>query len=419
VSRRETEVVVSGAGPVGLFAALSLAGRGVGVEILDEQTQTTGRSYALALHPRSLELLDELGLAEELVSRGHRIDALAFHEGDRRRAELRYGALSSKFPFLLVLPQAVLEEGLETRLRERRVRVLWNHRLAQLRQSADDVVAEVERLSRESAGYSVQTTVWAVDKVFELQARLALGADGHRSVVRRRLGVEFPETGPSELFAVFEFIADRPCPPEAAVVLDADTTSVVWPIGANRYRWNLQIPEAGVREERRAKSPLSVLIGDQSFGYLDPALLQELLAARAPWFDAKPKDIAWSLALRFERRTAASFGIGRAWLAGDSAHLGGPVAMQSMNVGLCEAAEWAAHATTMLRGGPDRMETHGRECRARWDGHAEPAVEAAGTADPWVRDRAARIAGCVPASGAHLWALLGQVGLRSRMKNEG
>ena len=63
---RETEVLVVGAGPVGLFSALSLARHGVRVQIVDEQFRTAAHSYALALHSSSLGLLHEAGVAEKL-----------------------------------------------------------------------------------------------------------------------------------------------------------------------------------------------------------------------------------------------------------------------------------------------------------------------------------------------------------------
>jgi 2-polyprenyl-6-methoxyphenol hydroxylase-like FAD-dependent oxidoreductase len=70
--------------------------------------------------------------------------------------------------------------------------------------------------------------------------------------------------------------------------------------------------------------------------------LEQLIAARAPWFTARPTRIYWSTLGRFDRRVARSFGNGGVWLAGDAAHQAAPVGVHSMNSGLIEAHELAA-----------------------------------------------------------------------------
>jgi 2-polyprenyl-6-methoxyphenol hydroxylase-like FAD-dependent oxidoreductase len=66
--RHKTDVLVAGAGPTGLLAALRLAELGVQVEVLEEEPRSAGHSYALALHPKSVALLDEVGLKEEAIA---------------------------------------------------------------------------------------------------------------------------------------------------------------------------------------------------------------------------------------------------------------------------------------------------------------------------------------------------------------
>src|SRR5262245_66539060 len=78
---RQTDALVVGAGPTGLVAALSLAKAGLSVEIIDEAWRPAGHSYALALHPRSLLLLDELGVAAAAVAEGRKLASLALLAG--------------------------------------------------------------------------------------------------------------------------------------------------------------------------------------------------------------------------------------------------------------------------------------------------------------------------------------------------
>lgn len=404
IPQERPEVLVAGAGPVGLMAALALAEQGIQVQIVDQERRPAARSYALALHPQSLRLLDEVGLAGELLERAHRIERLAFYEGMERRAELDLTALPAEFPFVAVLPQQILEGTLESALKARGVPVLWNHRLAELHLGGGGAAALVERLG--AAG---------VEDGFDVRPEFLIGADGHRSVVRHALQASYVEMAPAELFAVFELIADGPPEEEARVVFSGGKTGVLWPLGGKRYRWSLQVDEWEGFEEPRFKSRLYPEVGDEPFPYLVRDKLSELIAESAPWLTADVGEIVWSMAVRFERRLAGRFGHGKAWLAGDAAHLASPVGAQSMNVGIREAYDLARRLGFILREDypPDLLESYDAACRHEWRqllgarGRPEPGP----STDPWVRKHAARILPCVPGSGDDLILLLRQLGL--------
>jgi len=431
--KRETEALVVGAGPVGMLAALALAERGVGVEIVDEEWRSAARSYALGLHGQTLELLDELdrssdhsdgeGLVARLIERGHKLERVAFYDREEARAAVDLGSLRGDYPFLLVLPQKDLEDLLEERLERHGVRVEWNHRLAELEVGEGGPSrAVVERLGKESTGYSVATTVWVVEKRREVTARWVIGADGHRSRVRRALGVEFPALGEPELFAVFEVGARAGAADELRVVLEDSRANVLWPLGPGRRRWSFQLDAAELDESRPDKSRLAVQVGRESYPFLSRESLERWLAERAPWFDAPVGEIAWSVAVQFERRLAESLGRDGVWLAGDAAHLGPPIGVHSMNRGLAEAIALAERMAGG-GGGEGRSEVGGpafedyeRSVRSGWRGLLELAegkgVEATAEADPWVAERAGRILSCLPASGEDLEQLAGQLGLK-------
>ena len=413
--KHKSDVLVVGAGPVGLFAALALADRGFGVEIVDGQFQTTTNSYALALHPGSLTLLERVGLAETLIARGHRVDTIAFYDGAKRRAEMRLAELGGKYPFVLVLPQRDLEDALEKRLRAHRVKIRWSHRLSRL-DVGPPVVAQVDKLVKESTGYASATSGWLVGRSLEYHAGHVIGADGHRSMVRRALGIDFEAFGEPKHFGVFEFDAEMEHPNEVKVVLDGDTTNVLWPMRDNHFRWSFQLDDAWQQvPEERVKNRLFVEVGGDRYPFLSEDKLEQLMAERAPWLEAEVGGVTWSVAVRFENRLAGSFGRDHVWLAGDSGHVTGPVGVQSMNVGLREGAELAAKIER-VQGGADAGElaaAYDRQRRREWrsllglDSLPKPAAGA----EPWVKERTARILACVPASGRELQNLLGQVGL--------
>jgi 2-polyprenyl-6-methoxyphenol hydroxylase-like FAD-dependent oxidoreductase len=420
--KHKTDVLVVGAGPVGMFTALSLAKRDAKVEIIDAQWRPAARSFALALHPGSLELLHRAGLAEALIEDGHRVDAIAFYEGKDRRAEVRYDALGGRYPFLLILPQQRFEDALEAALRQHGIQVKWNHRLARMELGDDHVTAHVHKLEKETMGYAASHGEWVVARELQTTAACLVGADGHNSLVRRILGVEFPELGQAQFFGVFELAADTVGAEvrEVRVVLEEARTNVLWPLGGGRFRWSFQMeqPDHLGKVDTRSKSRLAVQIGEDVFPYLDRSLLRALMAERAPWFRAEIGEILWSVGVRFERRLAERFGQQRAWLAGDAAHMSTPVGVHSMNMGLREGAELAERMSGILRGHPPAggLAAYGGQARQEWCRllGLEGSVEALPAAAPWLRQRAARIPAVLPATGSDQQALMAQLGLTWR-----
>src|ERR1041385_5053785 len=189
MKKNETEVLVVGAGPVGLLTGILLAERGIEFQIIDSEERTAARSYACALHPSSLRLLDKLGLAEELLPHGRRIPKIAFYDGPLRRAEINLAELGGDFPFLLVVPQSHLEGILEQRLREKNM-VNWKHRFDGCNLEENSVVATVEKLSGTAVGYIVPHWETVVQKRYSIRSQFLIGADGYNSLVRQRLGIE-------------------------------------------------------------------------------------------------------------------------------------------------------------------------------------------------------------------------------------
>ena len=139
-----------------MFTALRLAESGIAVQLIDQESRTAGRSYACALHPRTLQLLDEAGVAREAIQRGQRIETVGLL---RRRPAARGSQavpVAGGFPFVLVLPQSSLEDLLEKKLKERcGVKVHWNHRLADLAMKDGAAIASIEEMALAGKGYIV------------------------------------------------------------------------------------------------------------------------------------------------------------------------------------------------------------------------------------------------------------------------
>ncbi|RMF84241.1 MAG: FAD-dependent oxidoreductase, partial [Planctomycetota bacterium] len=224
----ETDVLVVGAGPVGLLTALLLNERGVRVQIIDEQWRGAAHSYACGLHPSSQTLLHSLGLMNSILSDGLHLNTVAFYEGARRHAAVKYAELDVDYPFLAVLRQDQLERILAEALEQRGVRVGWNQRLAVLEPKDGYVEATIDHLAKVTAGYATARTEWTVDRVATTHAKFVVGADGIHSTVRRLTGLDVETVAPPQTFAVFEFRTHLDRGHELAVVFVDGTANVMW-----------------------------------------------------------------------------------------------------------------------------------------------------------------------------------------------
>ena len=331
------EVLVVGAGPVGLWTALLLAEANVQVVIIDREERTAARSYACALHSRTLGMLERFGLASALFERGRCIQRLPFYDRQSRRAEINLSKLGGAFPYLLVIPQNALDDELENRLRTAGVTVNWNHRFDSLMEEEGSVIATLEQLSGTGTGYIVPHWETVVKRRAPLRAQFLIGADGHNSLVRQRLGIEWHHAGQPEAFAAYEFETDSAGEDEVRIVLDEGTTNVLWPLPENRLRWTFQLTRSHGAAELPEKERRAARLEQPTIDERVKEYIQRVSAQRAPWFRETVRRIDWCSDVVFERRVIVRFGKGRCWLVG--AHQTGPVGVQSMNMGLGRGRE--------------------------------------------------------------------------------
>jgi len=429
-SEKPAEVLIAGAGPVGLFTALSLARRGVAVRVVDTGVWACTHSYALALHPQTLPLFQELGLLDEIRAHCYPVRNVALADASGPHARLALDSVNAE-EYLAVLRQDALEALLEQALAGHGVHVEWRHELSGLEPGPDCVRAGIDRYEKESRGYVVAHTEWVVAGSATSEVQYVVGADGYSSRVRRALNYDFPEVGPAQYFAVFEFSTDADLKHEMSIVFGDGTADVLWPLLGGDFRWSFLLPGHSDPSVEGIKNVLessgfghfpTERIKDRVFrseGAHDELLsdenLQKLISGRAPWFQAKINSIKWRSVVRFERRMASGFGQGRLWLAGDSAHLTGPVGVQSMNAGLAEARDLAFVLASILRDGASHalLDAYNQRSLETWKQlHGQQgALKAGPTAQPWVATHAAELLSCLPATGPRLNIMAAQLGL--------
>lgn len=381
-----TQVLVVGAGPVGLLAALRLREQGIAVRVVEQQSELSTRSFPVVLHPQSLRLLSELGLSAALFWRGRPVTRLAVYTEYERRAVLDLPKVRGVAPGLLTLPQDVLRQALVNALARSGVTIEYDTRLAMLAQDERAVWGRLVRDHSASRG-SGAPPVDAFD------ADYVIGADGYESTVREALGLRLVEHGALSSFAFFDATTHR-AGREAQLALSEDYANAVYPLQDGVARFSFQM----ARSLHRGT---------------DPQLLRELVAARLPWYAAEIERCTWSGVAEFRRALCDRFGLGRVWLAGEAAHLTGPLGVQSLNVGLDEANELALRMADALRH-PQRA-SFGEDYEAKrllqWRellGLEERAALSARSPD-WARRHLQRMIACLPATEADLDDLLDQL----------
>jgi 2-polyprenyl-6-methoxyphenol hydroxylase-like FAD-dependent oxidoreductase len=377
----DTQVLVVGAGPVGLMAALQLHQRGIRVSIVDQNDRGDARSYAVGLHPRVLQTLIGLGLSETLRFQGCPLKHVTIFSEGEQRAVLKLPAASEVADGGLTLPQNVLRHALERTLHERGIDVRYRHRVVSLETGPRSVQIRLEGSDAWPAAADVDFVV---------------GADGRESTVRKLLGLELVPKGPSETYVFFDVPRDPRAGNQVRLAFTDTFSSAMIPLHGGRMRYAFQV----------AATPQNPP---------DPALLHDLLAVRMPWHRDTLERAEWSGVGTFGRAVVNLFGKGRVWLAGDAAHATSPLGVQSLNVGLHEARELAMTLNDCLRAGsPDllhsRYETHRR---AEWNRllASGPGAPLSPRVPEWVRRHLSQIISALPASGDDLDDLLDQLGV--------
>jgi len=414
-NHKKTDIAVLGAGPVGLIAAHALADRNIDYVLLDRGQRTNIHSYALALHPDTLELLDSFGLSDRILENSLQLPTVSIYEDDLHKATLDYNKLPLKYPFLTVISQGELEGILVDALKKKSRKPLWNHRVRFIVEQADALNIAVDRLSEGMTGYAVAHLETQIDKTLDYQANYLIGADGHESVARRSASIDFPEVSPSADYAVFEFKTDADLPNEMRLIIKDNKTHVYWPLPNGHCRWSFQVDQGVASNHSREKDNKFNPFNNSSPSLLDHQHLDAFLAENVPWFKGSIEDLSWRMLVNFEHRLANSFGKGRIWLAGDSAHMAPHAGILSMNVGMCEAVDLVEILSTLgthlVR--QQALADYNKQRLAEWrhlldlDHHIYAVDQTA----RWALSHRNSLIGNIPASGETLSELLAQLHL--------
>jgi 2-polyprenyl-6-methoxyphenol hydroxylase-like FAD-dependent oxidoreductase len=325
----EFDVLVVGAGPVGLWIACELALAKVHVAVLERRAEPVAQSRALAIQGRTLEVFALRGLADRFVSRGRSIRNGHF---GGLGAGLDFSVFDTRFPFTLLLAQATTEALLEERAVELGVDIRRGHIVETADPRSDGVILE----GRNGAAS------------FRLFARYAVGADGARSMMRRAAGIEFAGHPERHIFTLADVVLDAPPVHTLVTIVNEFGALIVVPLGDGvHHRVVVNAPVAVTRSE-----PVSLV-------------QVAALAARIAGTDFHPRDPIWLTRFTDETRLAEHYQKGRILLAGDAAHIHAPMGGQGLNVGIQDAMNLGWKLASVLRGTASEalLDTYERERR--------------------------------------------------------
>jgi 2-polyprenyl-6-methoxyphenol hydroxylase-like FAD-dependent oxidoreductase len=315
------DVLVVGAGPVGLMLASELRRHGATCRIVDRASGPTDKSKAVVVHARTIEHLDHLALEKAFIDRATPLRGVSFFQGGRRLAQLRFDRVDSHYPFALDIPQSTTE------------RLLDDH----LRGLGGDVERDVELVGFERVADGVVATLQHADGQLEqVRSRYLCGCDGAHSRVRGLAGIDFAGSRYEQDWMLADVRIEAPpfVRDEVTIYAEPHHFLAVFPLPDERWRL------IAVRKLAAPGEPV------------DPAKVEEFEAllnhhARQT---VRLFDPAWISPFRIGHRHATHLRDGAVFLCGDAAHIHSQVSGQGMNTGLQDAVNLGWKLGLVCRG---------------------------------------------------------------------
>ena len=323
-----SQVMVVGAGPTGMLLAAELARRNVAVRLLEKRDRPAEHSRALGVVPRTMEMFEQLGLIEELLTLGHRVHGIRIHgKGRRLLVDLDLRKLSTRYPFMLMLPQTRTEAILRQFLEELEVKIEWGTELTAFRMERMGICAELTHAGRQQEA---------------LSGYLA-GCDGAHSTVRKQAGLEFPGAAYQQNWLLADVTLEPRLDPKFMHLFTCPSGPILFfPLPENVWRIVAMRPGTTQDAGQATLEEILELLEQNQLGHL------------------RPHRPLWVAGFAIHHRHTKQLRNGRVFLCGDAAHIHSPAGGQGMNTGLGDAFNlgWKLAATVKGEGSEALLDSY-------------------------------------------------------------
>jgi 2-polyprenyl-6-methoxyphenol hydroxylase-like FAD-dependent oxidoreductase len=317
----DTDVLIVGAGPVGLFLANECARRGLRWRLVEARPSQSEHSKALAIFPRTLEIFDMAGVVRPFLEAANRVTSVAVITHGRTLAHMRFTPEESPYSFIAMVPQDVTERLL----------------VEELRRKGGAVEYETSFVSAVPHDDYVSVTLDKKGSRIEVNAAFVVGCDGAHSAVRHLLNLPFEGARYDSLFMLADIQTNESLPADELQLCPGESGPVaIFPMSATR---------------RRIVATIENAEGDAP----SLELVRKILKQRAP-AGIEAQALYWSSFFNIHHRQVAQLRVGRMFIAGDAAHIHSPFGGQGMNTGLHDVWNLVWKLDLVLHGrGNDRL----------------------------------------------------------------
>ena len=333
-------ILIVGAGPTGMTAAMELSRFGIPVRIVDKLLKPSSTSRALAVQARTLELLEQRGVSAEMVKIGNQGRAATIYSSGKLLGKVRLSEIKSRYNYILLLSQGETERILREQLARQGVAVERGTELI--------AIAQSESGSELKFRYGVKTVLRAQDGTLEeLDAAYVISAEGSHSSLRHTANLAFEGKSLGHSYALADLHLDGDIPDdELSIFLGEHGFMAVFPMGNRHFRFIATDPEKHGKDAG------------------DPPLeeLQKLYDADSH-IPVRLRDMTWSSRFAINSRMTSTLRERCIFFGGDAAHIHSPAGGQGMNTGIQDMIDLSWKLAMVYKGqaAPELLDTYGED----------------------------------------------------------